>query len=262
MAREIPLHWIDAFSSEPFAGNPAAVCLLADWLPDQLLQQIATENGLSETAYLVGGGGDYELRWFTPACEVDLCGHATLASGFVVLTDLDPALDRVRFRTRQAGELSVTRAGGRLELDFPSRPATPADDPAVAAAIGRDPDELYETDDAYLAVYSSADEVEALWPDMASVAALDKNLNVTAGGTGGVDFVSRYFAPAAGIPEDPVTGSAHCTLTPYWSRRLGKRELRARQISPRGGDLWVTDRGDRIGIAGHAVRYLRGSISV
>jgi PhzF family phenazine biosynthesis protein len=259
---KLPLYHVDAFTSRVFAGNPAAVVPLEDWLDDGTLQAIAAENNLSETAYIVGGRGRYRIRWMTPTTEVDLCGHATLASAWVVLNVLEPGKDVVTFDSK-SGPLVVTREGDLLALDFPSRPPEPATAalPALAVALGRVPREAWAARD-YMAVFDSAVEVQALRPDMARVAALDHfALIVTAPGQG-VDFVSRFFAPAQGVPEDPVTGSAHCTLVPYWARRLGKARLTARQISPRGGELECEDRGERVRIAGRVVRFLEGMIDV
>ncbi|MBV9825700.1 MAG: PhzF family phenazine biosynthesis protein [Alphaproteobacteria bacterium] len=259
----IPLYQVDAFSAGPFSGNPAAVCPLAAWLPDATMQSIAAANNLAETAFFVAEGEGYRLRWFTPTTEVDLCGHATLASAYVVFAFLAPWRRQVTFQTQQAGPLTVSRAGKQLAMDFPARPPAPcAMSEALAAALGRPPAALLAARD-YLAVYDSAAEVAALRPDFAAVAALDKfAVIVTAPGRDGIDFVSRFFAPARGIDEDPVTGSAHCTLIPYWAERLGKDRLEARQISRRGGTLSCERRGDRVTIAGRATLYLEGRITI
>lgn len=261
MALDIPLYQLDAFTDAPFAGNPAAVCPLEVWLPDALMQSIAAENNLAETAFFVRKGEDYDLRWFTPAIEVDLCGHATLASAYVVFQHLEPGRERVRFHSR-SGPLEVTRDGDLLCLDFPTQPLAPfADVASVGAAIGVAPREVWDGMDL-MAVLASQAEVAALTPDLAKVAALPKRgLIVTAPGED-CDFVSRFFGPAAGIPEDPVTGSAHCALTPYWAKQLGKTKMAARQISPRGGVLQVEDRGDRVLIAGAVAPYLEGRITL
>lgn len=259
---KLRLFQVDAFASRVFAGNPAAVVPLERWLDDATLQAIAAENNLPETAFLVGGDGAYEIRWMTPTEEVDLCGHATLASGWVVMNELDPGRREVAFRSR-SGPLQVLERGERLALDFPSRPPQPADAerPQVVEALGRAPSLLLASRD-YLAVFDSEAQVKALEPDMAKIAALDR-LGVIATAPGSdCDFVSRFFAPGAGIPEDPVTGSAHCTLVPYWSKRLGKSRLFARQVSKRGGELWCEDRGERVEIAGHAVKFLEGVIEL
>jgi len=274
----IPLYHVDAFADGPFTGNPAAVCPLEGWLPDAVMQSIAAENNLSETAFFVAEGDRYGLRWFTPTVEVDLCGHATLASAFVVFTHLKPALQRVTFRTLKAGDLAVARDGELLALDFPARPPEPCAAPAgLAAALGRPPREVLAARD-YLAVYDDADEIAALSPDFAALARLDRfAVIVTApgphpapppragegrDGVGAVDFVSRFFAVAQGVAEDPVTGSSHCTLIPYWAARLGKTNLEARQLSQRGGSLSCALNGDRVTIAGRATPYLTGHIDI
>ena len=259
---KLRLFQVDAFASRLFAGNPAAVVPLARWLDDATLQAIAAENNLSETAFFVGASGAYEIRWMTPVEEVDLCGHATLASGWVVMNELEPGRREVDFRSK-SGPLRVATRGERLALDFPSRAPLPADDAKarLAGALGRAPSLLFASRD-YLAVFDTEDEVRALEPDMAKTAALDR-LGVCATAAGkDCDFVSRFFAPKAGIPEDPVTGSAHCTLVPYWSKRLGKTRLFARQLSTRGGELWCEDRGERVEIAGHAVKFLEGVVEL
>ena len=266
----IPLFQVDAFSDRVFAGNPAAVCPLDTWLPDDRLQAIAAENNLSETAFFVPRDGGFELRWFTPTVEVELCGHATLASGFVIATLLRPGSDRIEFDTRKAGRLTVTRDADLFTLDFPARPASPAQPHSdlVAALGGPQPEQILLSagnhgEGNYLVVYRSESDVRSLRPRFADLAGPQGcGVIVTAAGTDGIDFVSRYFAPAAGIDEDPVTGSTHCTLTPYWAARLGKDMLHARQVSARGGALTCTLRGDRVLIAGGAVLYLEGSIHV
>ena len=259
----IPLYQIDAFADGPFTGNPAAVCPLEEWLPDNVMQAIAAENNLSETAFFVPEGDGYRLRWFTPTSEVDLCGHATLASAFVVFRWLIPRRNAVTFQTVQAGPLTVSRDGDLLALDFPARPPSPCAMPdGIAAALGRQPAAVLAARD-YLAVYETAEDIRALTPDFAAIARLDRfAVIVTAPGTGGIDFVSRFFAPARGVDEDPVTGSAHCTLIPYWAGRLGKTRLEARQLSRRGGALICALQGDRVTIAGRAVLYLEGRITI
>ncbi|HLJ49078.1 MAG TPA: PhzF family phenazine biosynthesis protein [Bryobacteraceae bacterium] len=259
---KIPLYQVDAFTSKVFAGNPAAVCPLEAWLPDEQLQAIALENNLSETAYFVPNENGFNLRWFTPAVEVDLCGHATLASAFVLMTELEPSRNEVRFMTR-SGELIVTREGDRFAMDFPARPPKPCTmHPELFKALGGpDPEMILGARD-YLVVYRSESEVAALKPNMEVLTQIDRFAVIVTAPGDQVDFVSRFFAPAKGVPEDPVTGSAHCTLIPYWSERLGKKSLRARQISRRGGDLWCEDRGERVRIAGNAALFLTGSIEV
>ena len=259
---KLRLFQVDAFASRVFAGNPAAVVPLERWLGDATLQAIATENNLSETAFFVGGKGDYHIRWMTPSDEVDLCGHATLASAWVVFNELEKGRAEVTFRS-QSGPLRVTADGDRLALDFPSRPPEPADATreALARALGARPTAALASRD-YLAVFGSEDEVRALKPDMAAVAALDRMAVIATAPGGDCDFVSRFFVPSMGIPEDPVTGSAHCTLVPYWAKRLGRASLFARQVSARGGELWCEDRGERVAIAGRCAKYLEGTIEV
>ena len=257
---KIPCFHVDAFASETFRGNPAAVCLLDAWLIDATLQSIAAENNLSETAFVVPRGGEFELRWFSPAMEVDLCGHATLAAAAVLFAERHFAGDTIRFHSR-SGPLTVSRAGEVFTLDFPARPPEACEPPeALLRGLGRRPSHIFKSRD-YLAVFATAAEVRALAPDFAALKTLDcLGVIATAPGGGDCDFVSRFFAPAAGIDEDPVTGSAHCTLVPYWSQRLGKTKLFARQVSARGGELFCEAAGDRVRIGGKAVLYLRGEI--
>lgn len=258
---KIPIYQVDAFTSRVFSGNPAAVCPLEAWLPDPTLQAIAAENNLSETAYLVGRGGEYAIRWFTPATEVDLCGHATLASAHVVFSRLETGLAELHFSSR-SGPLSVTRDGDLLSLDFPARPPAPCPAPAgLAEALGQPPRQVLAARDL-MAVYDDEGVVRGLRPDMGRIAALDTFAVIVTAPGRDCDFVSRFFAPAKGVPEDPVTGSAHCALIPYWSRRLGKARLHARQVSARGGELYCELRGDRVAIAGRAAPYLEGTIEV
>ncbi|BDG04221.1 PhzF family phenazine biosynthesis protein [Anaeromyxobacter oryzae] len=260
----IPLWQVDAFTDRVFAGNPAAVCPLEAWLPDATLLAIASENNLAETAFLVREGDGWAIRWFTPALEVDLCGHATLASAHVVFRHLEPGRSTVTFRS-QSGPLAVARRdGGLLAMTFPRRPGRSAPVPdAVARAVGRAPEEALLSRD-WMAVLRTEDEVRSLRPDLDAVATLPGHgIIVTAPATTpGIDFVSRYFAPQAGIPEDPVTGSAHCTLVPYWAARLGKARLEALQVSRRGGRLSLEDRADAVEIAGRTAEYLSGTIEV
>ena len=258
---EIPLYQVDAFASEVFSGNPAAVCPLKSWLPDDLMQSIARENNLSETAFFVPEGDAYRIRWFTPEAEVDLCGHATLASAHVIFAFLDMEGSRVSFLS-QSGPLSVTRNRDLLTMDFPAQPPEACEVPdRLVAGLGAEPLELLCSQD-YFAVFESEEQVLAIAPDMETLSGLGlRGVIVTAPGTE-ADFVSRFFAPGIGIPEDPVTGSAHCALVPYWSRRLGKAVLHARQLSRRGGELFCRDRGERVEISGRATLYLAGTIVV
>ncbi len=259
---EIPLYQVDAFASKIFAGNPAAVCPLTEWLSDDTLQAIARENNLSETAFFVPSGDHYQLRWFTPGCEVDLCGHATLASAHILFSQLGEAQETLCFDTR-SGEVTVTRRGDRLGLNFPARPPAPVTvHPSLIAALGGpDPLEILGSRD-YLVRYQTEAELRNLSPNMEALKTVDRfAVIVTAPGTD-CDFVSRFYAPAKGVNEDPVTGSAHCTLVPYWAKKLDKTTLHARQVSARGGELFCQLKGDRVEIAGHAVLFLKGCIYI
>jgi len=258
---KIPYYEVAAFTSKPFGGNPAGVCLLAGWLPDATLQNIAAENNLSETAFLVPRGDGYDLRWFTPETEVDLCGHATLASAFVLFTEAGFKGDTVHFHS-QSGVLGVSRVGKVLELDFPSRPPQPCAAPeALIRSLGKQPIEVLKSRD-YLAVFATEADVRALKPDFELLAKVDAlGIIATAPGNDS-DFVSRFFAPGAGVAEDPATGSSHCTLIPFWAERLGKTQFFARQVSKRGGELFCRLAGQRVRIGGEAALYLRGSIEI
>ena len=257
----LPLYQVDAFTSRPFGGNSAGIVPLDSWLPDAVMQAIAAENNLAETAFFVREGEGFRLRWFTPTVEVDLCGHATLASAHVLFTSLGYAGAQIDFMTR-GGKLTVTRRGDELAMELPSRPPQPcAVPPDLEKALGKAPVAVSAARD-YLMVYEREADLRALTPDMARIARLDRFAVIVTAPGESCDFVSRFFAPAQGIPEDPVTGSAHCTLVPYWSKRLGKKTLQARQISPRVGELSCEDRGDRVVIAGKAVLYLEGTIHV
>ncbi len=256
------MYQVDAFTGKLFHGNPAAICPLDKWLPDETLQAIAAENNLAETAYYVPNGNGFHLRWFTPGVEVDLCGHATLASAYVIWSIRGEWKEnRISFHTK-SGELIVERDGDLLVMDFPSRPPGPVDvHPGLVDALGAKPKEILAARD-YLCVYDSQDEVLALKPNMDKVAATDRFAVIVTAPGKDCDFVSRFFAPAKGVPEDPVTGSAHCTLTPYWSKRLGKTKLHARQVSKRGGEVFCEDRGDRVRMSGRAVKFFEGFIEV
>ena len=261
----LPLYQIDAFTDRLFGGNPAAVVPLEDWLATPVLQAIAMENNLSETAFFVREGAGYVLRWFTPTTEVDLCGHATLASAWLIFNRLEPKRESVSFRTLKSGMLTVNRAGETLSMDFPVWPIDAGIAPdAVATALGGRPAELHRSGErSFLAVFDGAEQVSALTPDFAALKAKGYGAVIaTAAGRDGIDFVSRFFAPGFGIDEDPVTGSAHCMLTPYWAKRLGKATLEARQISRRGGALTCTLKGDRVIIAGRCAPYLEGTITM
>ncbi len=254
-------YWVDAFTSRAFGGNPAGVVPLERWPDDALMQRIAFEHGLAETAFFVRTGpARFQLRWFTPAIEVELCGHATLATAFTLFHHLGQAGDTVTFDSR-SGLLTVTRRGDRLELDFPSLPPVPAaPSAALAQALGLMPLAFLQSKVRWLCVYAAADDVLTLRPDHALLAKIvPGRITVTAPGAD-CDFVSRSFIPEAGIPEDPVTGSAHCSLVPYWAGVRGQTKFHARQVSARGGELWCELSGDRVKIAGHAVLYMKGEI--
>jgi PhzF family phenazine biosynthesis protein len=253
---------IDAFTSELFKGNPAGVCVLEnDWLPDELMQRIAFENNQAETAFVLPRGKTFGLRWFTPAVEMDLCGHATLASAFVLFTEYKWQFARIEFLSR-SGPLSVARDGDLLELDFPSRPGEPAEAPKdLLVGLGLTPKQVLKARD-WMAIYDSVEEVLAIRPQFKLLASLPGGKVIVTAPGRDADFVSRFFAPGVGVDEDPVTGSAHCTLIPYWAGRLGKNKLHARQLSARGGELYCELRGDRVGIGGRAVLYSSGHLHV
>lgn len=258
---KIPLYQIDAFTNKVFSGNPAAVCPLEHWFDDNILQSIAAENNLSETAFFVKTRETFELRWFTPVDEVDLCGHATLATAFVIFTEIDTSLETVKFQTK-SGELIVSRKNDLLAMDFPSRPARKCEIPGdIVRGLKVNPGEVLLARD-YLIVYESEEIVRSLQPQMELLSDPQAlGVIVTAPGDS-VDFVSRFFVPKLGIPEDPVTGSAHCTLIPYWAERLGKDKLHALQVSQRGGELFCELQKERVKIAGKAVKYLEGVIEI
>ncbi len=254
----VPFWHVDSFAEAAFAGNPAAVLVFEAWPEDALMQSIAAENNLSETAFLVKEPEGWRVRWFTPKVEVDLCGHATLAAGWVVLNKVEPA-DSVIFASR-SGALTVTRDGARLVLDFPANKPKPTIFPdGIERILMKPVREVLATRDHLLCMLDSADAVRTLVPDMAGLAGLGKwGIIVTAPGEGEVDFVSRFFAPKKGIAEDPVTGAAHCVLTPFWAKRLGKPVMTARQLSARGGTLYVEDCGERVRIGGSVAPYVEG----
>jgi len=264
---QLPIHQIDAFADGPFTGNPAAVCPLHAWLGEATMQAIAMENNLSETAFLVGGGGRYDLRWFTPTTEIDLCGHATLASAHVVFQHLEPQADVVVFSTR-SGDLTVTRDGELLAMDFPAIRGHGTEVPGgLEAALGASVEYALSAGRDLLVRVPDAATVLGLAPDMKYLAGPGMGhscLIVTAPGErgGAADFVSRFFAPGEGIAEDPVTGSAHCVLVPYWAERLGKSAFTARQLSKRGGTLHCELAGERVKLKGRARPYLLGTITI
>jgi PhzF family phenazine biosynthesis protein len=266
----LKLWQVDAFAEKPFEGNPAAIVPLGEWLDEALMQRIANENNLAETAFLVRQEpGRYGLRWFTPTTEVDLCGHATFASAWLVLGELDRALDSVDFETR-SGTLTVERgADGRHRMSLPSDAVTPVGNALplagqIGEALGTTPPIELHGGRNILALFEDAAAVRAIKGpgEIGKLIARDKGLIATAQGDRGYDFMSRYFAPHHGVPEDSVTGSAHCALTPFWAHRLGKETMRARQESARGGDLTCTDAGGRTILSGACALYLRGEIEV
>ena len=278
---EIPFYQVDAFASEAFRGNPAGVCLLDSRLEDGVLQSIAAENNLSETAFVVRNDTGFGLRWFTPEMEVDLCGHATLAAGHVLFHHVEPTEERLTFSSK-SGELAVERRDDLLYLDFPTRaPAACARPEGLDRALGVRATEVLCSRDL-LAVFDDESVIRNISPDFPALSHVDcfavivtapaagegagegvrGGARVREGGGEDCDFVSRFFAPGAGVPEDPVTGSAHCTLVPYWAERLGRTELHARQLSARGGELFCAHRGERVSIGGRCVEYLAGTISL
>lgn len=262
MKTQMPIYQIDAFTGKVFSGNPAAVCPLEEWLDNTVMQSIASENNLSETAFFVKEEIGYRIRWFTPVREVDLCGHATLASGFVFFKYINPDRDQVEFHSN-SGPLRVTQDGELLSLDFPAQPPKPCEAPAaLLAGLRKQPQEVFSAED-FLVVYPSEKDIVQLQPDYSELRKLGlRGVIVTARGGGQADFVSRFFAPTFGINEDPVTGSAHCELTPFWASRLGKDELHAFQLSKRGGKLFCKMAGKRVIISGQAVEYLKGTITI
>lgn len=259
---KIPIYQVDAFAENVFSGNPAAVCPLDEWLPTETMQAIAEENNLSETAYFLPNGNSFDIRWFTPKAEIDLAGHPTLATAHAIFTELEPGRRNVTFNTKLGDTLDVVFEDDILVMNFPARPPAPADGmDQMADALGARPNAFLDARDGF-AVYETEAEVRALAPDMAKLCAT-KYLGVIATAPGDdVDFISRFFAPAHGIPEDPVTGSAHCELIPYWAAQLNKNELDARQISQRGGRLYCSFLGDRVKIGGRAVTFMRGEIEI
>ena len=258
---KLSLFQIDAFTNHLFGGNPAAVVLLENWLPDKILAAIAAENNLAETAFIILKSEEIPLRWFTPTVEIDLCGHATLAAAHVLFRYFTPLANQVTFSTR-SGNLVVTRNSERLTLDFPARPGAPVEvTEDLVAALGIRPKEAFLARDL-LAIFDCESEIQNLQPDFLRIATLDAFAVIVSAPGETVDFVSRFFAPRAGIPEDPVTGSAHCTLVPYWATRLGKSDLTARQLSARRGELNCRLAGDRVFMSGGAVEYLHGEIDV
>lgn len=258
---KLEIFQVDAFTSKPFGGNPAAIVPLEQWLPDETMQAIAMENNLAETAFFVRSENGYDLRWFTPTIEMDLCGHATLASGFLIFEILGADQQILRFQTR-SGELTVEKVGSRYVLDFPSRPGVVTEPPAgLIEAVGKKPKEVLKSRD-YMLVYESEADVVSIKPNFEALARINTHAVIVTAKGDDADFVSRFFAPEVGVPEDPVTGSAHCTLIPYWAEKLGKEKLYAKQVSWRGGELFCELAGDRVKIGGDAVLFMKGEIYV
>lgn len=259
---DLTIYQVDAFTKEVFKGNPAAVVPLESWLDADLMQRIALENNLSETAFFVKKDDVYEIRWFTPTFEIDLCGHATLASAFVIFDILKARNETVKFHSHKSGALSVEKRGDVFTLDFPSHPVSPAEIPkGLIEAIGKEPKEVFKARDYFL-VYETEREIAEIKPNFSRLSEIDAHGFIVTAKGDSADFVSRFFAPEVGVMEDPVTGSAHCNLIPFWAERLGKTELFARQISSRGGELFCELQDDRVKIGGNAVLYLKGEIYV
>ncbi|MFO7807071.1 MAG: PhzF family phenazine biosynthesis protein [Candidatus Moraniibacteriota bacterium] len=257
---KLPVYQIDAFTSNVFEGNPAAIVPLEEWITSKLMQKIAMENNLSETAFIVKSGQDYEIRWFTPLCEVDLCGHATLAAAYLVLYLLEPKKDEVTFSSK-SGDLNVKKENRMLAINLPSKKNKKIDIPEILSeALGKKPLEVYESDDL-MAIFENEEDIKNLQPDFLKLKEIDtRGIIVTAPGAH-VDIVSRFFAPAIGINEDPVTGSAHTKLTPFWSAKTGKKELSAKQLSNRPGKLICRNNEDYVQLLGNARIYLTGEIT-
>lgn len=263
--KQFRLFQIDTFASDVFRGNPAAVCPLESWLDDATLQAIAQENNLAETSFFIPQGREFHLRWFTPRHEVDLCGHATLAAAFVIFNELDTARQLVRFESR-SGSLWVKRDGSLLTMDFPALRMESCENPpqVLLQGLGKPPQEVFvvDADSNYFAIYDSEEEVVSLQPYLGLLEQLHpRGVAVSAVGNRS-DCASRYFAPSYGIPEDPVTGSIHCALVPFWAERLKKSHIHARQVSARGGELFCENKGNRVSISGHAIKYLEGNIYI
>lgn len=260
----LTIYQVDAFTKEVFKGNPAAVCPLESWLPDETMQRIALENNLAETAFFVKTGEVYEIRWFTPLIEVNLCGHATLASAFVIFECLGETTTTIKLHSHRSGDLSVEKQGTRLILDFPSYGLNEIEiDARLVEAVGKRPLQTWETQgNMVFMLFEKESDIAGIAPEMSALAKIPfDEVIVTAKGDS-ADFVSRMFAPRIGIPEDPVTGAIHCSLIPFWAERLGKTELFARQISARGGEIFCELKSDRVKIGGNAVLYLKGEIYV
>lgn len=261
---KLEIFQVDAFTSKPFGGNPAAVVPLTEWLPDETMLKIAGENNLSETAFFVKEGDAYHIRWFTPTIEVNLCGHATLASAHVIFNCLNSEENYIKFHSDRSGELSVAKDGDLMILDFPSYPMSAIEQSdELAQAVGKVPVRMWESQgNMVFLLMESESDIRALEPDQSALAKIDFDEVIVMAPGDDSDFVSRMFAPRIGIPEDPVTGAIHCSLIPYWAEQLNKDKLFARQVSERGGELFCELKGDRVRIGGNATLYLKGEIYV
>ncbi len=261
---KLKIYQIDAFAKKVFSGNPAAVCILDKWIDDDLMQNIAAENNLAETAFTVKNNDFFEIRWFTPTTEVDLCGHATLATAFVLFEYYNLGTKSVHFESLRSGKLMVSKLdSGELSLDFPADKITEIEmTDTIKHAFKKIPERILKGKTDYLLIYPNQEDIESIDPDLSLVSQIDaRGIIITAEGDD-VDFVSRFFAPQSGVDEDPVTGSAHTTLIPYWSNKLNKKILSARQLSKRGGELNCQFLVDRVKISGYAAPYLIGEIEV
>tara|TARA_E500000331_G_scaffold317403_1_gene328768 strand:+ start:395 stop:1177 length:783 start_codon:yes stop_codon:yes gene_type:complete len=259
---KIPIYQVDAFTSQLFKGNPAAVCPLTKWIPENIMQEIAKENNLSETAFFINKNNTFDIRWFTPVAELDLAGHPTLATAHVIIKELNLRLDKIIFKTKIGDTLTVTLNDNLFIMNFPSRPPELENNlELVAEALGKKPKSLLRHRDA-LAVFNNEEDIKSISPDMEKLKKLDYPAVIVTAPGDKVDFVSRNFAPKLGIPEDPVTGSAHCELIPYWSKILNKKQLFAHQVSERGGKLYCTLNEDRVTIGGEAITFLKGEIEI
>lgn len=259
---ELTIYQVDAFTNQLFGGNPAAICPLTEWLPTETMQKIALENNLSETAFIIPEGKNYHIRWFTPAIEVDLCGHATLATAHVLYAEMGYEGEKVTFNSR-SGLLTVSKNDDLYTMNFPSDNLKSVAIPSeITEAFGIQPIEVFRGKDDYLAIFDQQTTIESLAPDFKVLAQLNARGVIASAKGNTVDFISRCFFPAAGIDEDPVTGSAHTTMTPYWAKKLAKTQMSALQLSARGGALTCEYLGDRVNISGQAVTYLRGRILV
>jgi len=257
------IYQVDAFTNEVFGGNPAAVCILDNWLPDEMLQKIAGENNLSETAFAVRQDEKYQIRWLTPRVEVDLCGHATLATAYVIFNFVEKESKKIHFVSERSGDLFVSRENDLFVMDFPKGKITEVENNFVLnQAMGRAPQKTYKGKTDYMLVYENEEDIKLIDPDFSALAKTDARGVIITAPSSEVDFVSRFFAPRVGVDEDPVTGSAHTTLVPYWSKRLDKKQLNAKQISARGGELICEDLDQRVKISGKAQLYMIGEIFV